>query len=58
MYNKSSVDLLIANIYNDTYAKTDNVFEIQKIRAMSANFPIIADAVFSMTESWKAIWNS
>ena len=46
MYNKSSVDLLIADIHNDTYAKTDNIFEIQKIRAMSANFPIIADAVF------------
>ena len=46
MYNKSSVDLLIASIYSDTYAKTDNVFEIPKIRAMSANFPIIADAVF------------
>ena len=46
MYNKSSVYLLIANIYSDTYAKTDNIFEIQKIRAMGANFPIVADAVF------------
>ena len=46
MYNKSSVDLLIADIYNDTYAKTDNISEIQKIRAMSSIFPIIADAVF------------
>ena len=46
MYSKSSMDLLISAIYNDTYAKTDNIFEVQKIRAMSANFPIIADAVF------------
>ena len=46
MYNKSSVDLLIADIYNDTYAQTVNIFEIQKIRAMSANFHIVADAVF------------
>ena len=46
MYNKSSVDLLTADIYSDTYAKTVNIFEIQKIRAMSANFPIIADDVF------------
>ena len=46
MYNKSSVDLLIADIYSDTYAKTDNIFEIQKIRAMNANCPIIANAVF------------
>ena len=46
MYNKTSVDLLIAYIYNDTYAKTDNIFEVQKIRAMSADFPNIADAVF------------
>ena len=30
MYNKSSVDFLIADIYSDTYAKTDNIFEIQK----------------------------
>ena len=30
MYNKSFVDLLIADIYNDIYAKTDNIFEIQK----------------------------
>ena len=30
MYNKTSVDLLIADIYNDTYAKTDNIFEMQK----------------------------
>ena len=45
MYTKLNVNLLIADIYNDTYAKTDNIFEIQKIRAMSANFPIIADAV-------------
>ena len=58
MYNKSSVYLLIADIYSDTYAKTDNIFEIQKIRAMSANFPIVAGAVFSMMESWKAILNS
>ena len=34
-YNKSEV-----------YAKTDNIFEVQKIRAMSADFPNIADAVF------------
>ena len=27
-YTKASVDLLIADIYNDTYAKTDNIFEI------------------------------
>ena len=46
MYNKSSVDLLIADIYSDTHAKTDNTFEVQKIRAVSANSPIIADAVF------------
>ena len=46
MYNNTSVDLLIADIYNDTYAKTDNIFEIQKIRAMSYNFPHITDAVF------------
>ena len=46
MYNKTSVDLLIADIYSDTYAKTDNIFEIQKISAMGANSPIIADAVF------------
>ena len=46
MYNKTSVDLWIADIYNDTYAKTDNIFEIQKIRAMSSYFPNIADAVF------------
>ena len=45
MYNKTYVDLLIADIYNDTYAKTDNIFEMQKIRAMSSNFPNIADAV-------------
>ena len=30
MYNKSSVDFLIVDIYNDTYAKTDNILEIQK----------------------------
>ena len=30
MYNKSFVDFLIADIYNDTYAKTDNIFEMQK----------------------------
>ena len=46
MYNKSSVYLLIANICSDTYAKTDNIFEIPKIRAMIANFHIVADAVF------------
>ena len=46
MYNKSSVYLLTADIYSDTYAKTGNIFEILKIRAMSVNFPIIADAVF------------
>ena len=46
MYNKSFVGLLIADIYNDTYAKTDNILEIQRIRAMSANFPVVADAVF------------
>ena len=57
MYIKPSVNLLIANIYNDTYAKTGRIFEIQKISAMSANFPIIADAVFSMAESWKVILN-
>ena len=47
MYKKKYyVDLLIADIYSDTYTKTDNIFQIQKIRAMSANFPITADAVF------------
>ena len=30
MYNKSSADLLIADMYSDTYAKTDNIFEIQQ----------------------------
>ena len=58
MYNKTSVDLLTAYIYSDTYAKTDTIFEIQKIRAMGANFPIVSDAVFSMMEPWKAILNS
>ena len=58
MYNKTSVDLLIADTYSETYAKTDNIFEVQKIRAMSAVYPNIADAVFSMMESWKAILNS
>ena len=29
MYSKSSMGLLISAIYNDTYAKTDNIFEIQ-----------------------------
>ena len=54
MYNKTYVDLLIADICNDTYAKTDNIFEIQNIRAMNANFPIVSDAVFfydGITES-------
>ena len=46
MYNKSPVHFLIADIFSDTYAKTDNIFEVQKIRAMSADFPNIADAVF------------
>ena len=31
---------------SEVYAKTDNIFEVQKIRAMSADFPNIADAVF------------
>ena len=39
----NSVDLS-SNYYN----KTDSTFEVQKTRAMSAVFPNIADAVFSM----------
>ena len=43
----NSVDLY-SNSYNTTevYATTDNTFEVQKIRAMSAEFHNIADAAF------------